>query len=712
MRPEAASCRPARPVGLAGRRRAAAATSNGNGTPGGAGGFGGGGGGAGGTGVATSGGAGGFGGGGGGDTGRNLGGFGAGSGGVGYDSHNSTTYPGGGGGGLGAGADIFVQQGGQITLAGTIELNAGTVQGGARGGTSHLGQGSTQAVAGDAFGNGIFLQGTAAVTFAPPPGTVTTINSQIADMNGSVAGSGVAGSVVMDGAGVLRLAVAETYTGGTTIKTGTLELGDAGAAGTGMITFGGPSVLQIDTPIMPTNTITGLGTDDTIDLSALKYVSGATAVIANDKLTVKSGTTTVMLNVSAADATLQAQADAGGGTKLSLPVPTVDTEAELNAALLSIASRNAANTINIGASFTLDTDLAAINLGAGGSLTINGNGFAIDGNKAWRGLTAYSGSVTVNDLRLQDMLAQGGKGGDGGTPGGGGAGLGGGLLVAAGATVTLNGVVFADNQAIGGAGGNYKDLFLYGYGSGGGGGLGGAGGEGTRDADGGGGGFGTTAAGGTSTVDSGQGEGGLVPTSGSGGAGLASTGTVAGGIDGGGGGDGPAGGGGGGGDGGQNAFVNSDGSNVGGNGGFGGGGGGGGSGPAGVGFNSDGGGSGGFGGGAGGYANGNEGGFGGGGAGGGATEAAPGWGGGDGGTSTTYNGGAGGGAGLGADVLIQQGGTVIIGYGDLGVGTHRAAPAAAAKTTTSLADRAARTAAACSCRATRPSRWHPPPRSC
>ena len=58
-------------------------------------------------------------------------------------------------------------------------------------------------------------------------------------MNGSIPNHDYfGGQLIMNGPGVLDLAVAEPYTGGTTINNGTLELGVADAAGTGAITFG------------------------------------------------------------------------------------------------------------------------------------------------------------------------------------------------------------------------------------------------------------------------------------------------------------------------------------------------------------------------------------------------------------------------------------------------------------------------------------------
>lgn len=596
---------------------------------------------------------GGFGGGGGGDS---TGGFGAGNGGVSKDF-----VPGGGGGGLGAGADVFVQAGGQLTI-GAASLGVGTVAGGSRGGTA--GAGATQATAGSAFGNGIFVQGNQSVTFAPSLHVTTTVSSVIADQNGSIPSTGGgAGSVVMAGVGTLDLAIAEPYTGGTTIKSGTLELGAAGAAGSGNIAFGGPATLRIDTAAMPINVITGFGTADNIDLAGLPYAAGATASITANVLSVTSGGTTVKLNVTAPNATLATQSDFGSGTLVYLPTPVVTTEAQLNTLLASLAGSTTANAINIGASFTLNTDLNMINLGTGGSLVINGGGFAIDGASAWRGFTVYNGTVAINSLGLNNMLAKGGTGGDAPNPGGGGAGLGGALLIASGGNVTLDSVTFSGDAAQGGKGGSYVDN---GYAGGGGGGLGGPGGSGPNNkSDGGGGGFGPFAAGGMNGVNSGVGGAGAAVGAASGGNGGQGT---AGGINGGGGGDAGSGDAGGGGIGGQTG--NSAG-NYGGNGGWGGGGGGGGSGPSGVGFGTNGGGSGGFGGGAGGFSNSSHaGGFGGGGGGGGGTPGMSGWGGGLGGGSNY--GGGGGGAGLGGDILVQQGGFLTIQSGSVAAGTVNA----------------------------------------
>ncbi len=154
-----------------------------------------------------------------GDTGGS-GGFGGGAGG------GANT---GGGGGLGAGGDIFVMAGASLTIE-SGSLSGGSVTPGA---------GESGGANGEALGSGIFLQGTETITFAPAKGTTEQIFDVIADQTGS-GGTGAnagAGGLTLDGAGTLDLIAASTFTGGTTIDKGVLELANAAAAGRGTIHF-------------------------------------------------------------------------------------------------------------------------------------------------------------------------------------------------------------------------------------------------------------------------------------------------------------------------------------------------------------------------------------------------------------------------------------------------------------------------------------------
>ncbi|WP_419727803.1 beta strand repeat-containing protein [Lichenicola sp.] len=278
-------------------------------------------------------------------------------------------------------------------------------------------------------------------------------------------------------------------------------------------------------------------------------------------------------------------------------------------AIVDAATTGQSYTIAFTHSITETANPMALNLANGVNVTIDGGDFALNAANSYRGLFVYAGTVTIQNLTIQNAVAAGGAGASGG---GGGAGLGGGLFVAAGGTVTTNNVSFSGAAALGGAA--LSNVTTVGAGGGGGGGLGGGGGSppsGQSGAPGAGGGSGLT---GVSVTYGNGGDGGGTNTVGLGG--------------------GFGGGGGGGGGGGTAGAYGS----AGGGGGFGGGGGGGGGG----GSSDGGGGSGGAGGGAG---------FG---AGGGA----------DGGLNIGGQGG--GGLAAGGDIFVQAGGSLTIEGGSLG----------------------------------------------
>ena len=140
---------------------------------------------------------------------------------------------------------------------------------------------------------------------------------------------------------------------------------------------------------------------------------------------------------------------------------TVTDEADLQNAIDAIdvgGTSSAANTsyqITFAPGLTtanplmLSSSLDAINLASGDTLDIEGNGGALDGGGAYRGLFVYSGNVTIQNLTIQNAVARGGTGAGGA---GGGAGLGGGVFVASGGKATLIDTSFSGDAAVGGAG--------------------------------------------------------------------------------------------------------------------------------------------------------------------------------------------------------------------------------------------------------------------
>ncbi len=206
---------------------------------------------------------GGFGAGGGGGTdggtmyGPGIGGLGSGGGEDGRDSG------GGGGGGLGAGGNIFVQHGAVLTVTGNGSLGAALVA---------RGMGAGGGGDGAAYGSGIYFQGANTLHLAPT-GQVL-IASVIADDMGSAGmasdASGGMASLILDGPGTVTLSALNTYTGGTRLVAGTLEIAAGGSAGSGDISFAGcqGATLQLDAfgAGAFTNHIIDFGAGDAIDL--------------------------------------------------------------------------------------------------------------------------------------------------------------------------------------------------------------------------------------------------------------------------------------------------------------------------------------------------------------------------------------------------------------------------------------------------------------
>ena len=287
---------------------------------GGSGGFGGGGGGA----QSAAGGSGGFGGGGGGGGSSGPGGFGGGDGG------RSTAD--GGGGGAGMGGAVFVMQGARLTIAGASKLAGSSVQGGS------AGAGGTD---GQAFGGGMFLQGSGTVRFNPGLGQTEHVFNAIDDeagvvSNGYTPPSGFTSgryTLVKSGLGTLVLSAHNAYSGGTILKGGTLDVAapfapilSSAASG---ITFAGNATLKIDGGAITEflgafffdRSINSFGQHDVIDLTGLHFHHGAAATYdaAADVLRVHSGGLTNGLVMRSPHGTHFAVANDGhGGTEVTL----------------------------------------------------------------------------------------------------------------------------------------------------------------------------------------------------------------------------------------------------------------------------------------------------------------------------------------------------------------------------------------------------------
>jgi autotransporter-associated beta strand protein len=134
-------------------------------------------------------------------------------------------------------------------------------------------------------------------------GLSTEVSGPINDGGHLYFGSG-GGSLAKVGLGTLRLShPGNTYSGGTTLVAGKLDVAALGAAGTGAITFHGRATLKLEHAAMPShhfgNTIAGLSSHDIIDIAELRFQPSATATYnpGNHHLTVHSSNHTDTLTL-------------------------------------------------------------------------------------------------------------------------------------------------------------------------------------------------------------------------------------------------------------------------------------------------------------------------------------------------------------------------------------------------------------------------------
>ena len=126
----------------------------------------------------------------------------------------------------------------------------------------------------------MFLQGDETITLAPAASTVETISGVVADQTGSggTRSNAGAGGLILDDPGTLDVDAANTFTRGTTIDQGVLELAKATAAGSGGIDFASTSGEVECAAGALANTITGFTGSDEIDFSTIAYTTGDHAV--------------------------------------------------------------------------------------------------------------------------------------------------------------------------------------------------------------------------------------------------------------------------------------------------------------------------------------------------------------------------------------------------------------------------------------------------
>ncbi|MBS0452586.1 MAG: autotransporter outer membrane beta-barrel domain-containing protein [Proteobacteria bacterium] len=296
----------------------------------------------------------------------------------------------GGSGGLtklGAGTLVLA---GNNAYEGATTISAGTLQIGNGGSTGSFG-------AGDVTNNGV-------LAFNRSDSSVVT---------NTISGTG---SLQQIGAGTTALTGANTYTGGTTISNGTLQLGSGGATGSitgnvsvdnGTLAFNRNNLYTFDGVISGSGSVSQAGTGTTV-LSAANTYSGATTVAAG---TLRAGAANAFSANSAHTVAPGATLDTGG---FNQRVASLD-----NAGTVSLLGAAAGSTLTVTGAYVAHSLLRlGTQLGADGSvsdrLVLDGPGASASGNTTIQvtnlgglgALTTGNGIEVVSGLNGATTTAQ------------------------------------------------------------------------------------------------------------------------------------------------------------------------------------------------------------------------------------------------------------------------------------------------------------------
>jgi len=236
---------------------------------------------------------------------------------------------------------------------------------------------------------------TVTITGGVAPSSTTFNNSSVNYTVNSSDSTGItAGSLTKSGTGSVTINTANTYSGGTTLNDGTLNLGNAAAIGTGALTIAGGTLDNTSGSAMTLSSNNAQNWNGSFAFTGtnnLNMGTGAVTLGASPTVTVNGGT----LTVGGAIGGLFALTKAGAGTLTLSGASSYSGGTTLNAGTLNINNASAIGTgaLTIAGGTTLDnTSGSAITLSTNNAQNWNGD-FTFTGTN---NLNMGTGAVTLN----------------------------------------------------------------------------------------------------------------------------------------------------------------------------------------------------------------------------------------------------------------------------------------------------------------------------
>ena len=295
----------------------------------------------------------------------------------------------------------------------------------------------------------IFGGGSATINIASGK-TLTVNQSTTTTYAGVLAG---VGSFTKSGVGTLTLSGANTYSGGTTLSSGTLNINNASALGTGAFTIGGGTIDNT------TNAALTLTTSDAINIGTSFTFGGTQNLNLGTGAVSDNGNYTITLNGSSKTLTLGGTMSNTSGGDQTLTV------------------NGAGNTLVLGGYTLNNTSIGSDTINGTGNVTIAGpitNGSAFQGRLIYNGtgtLTFSGANTFTGQLTLSSGTLRMSGSGTLGPPGGGNVTVNGGtldlngtnqstfLLTGVGGTILNNATGTNVTLTVGGNGGNAGHYF-------------------------------------------------------------------------------------------------------------------------------------------------------------------------------------------------------------------------------------------------------------